>query len=169
MDLLLFIYMFSFLYHCHDFYWTWLYIYELHDGRIIRSINCLPFASTGVNPRFFLCFLFVLSYYVCVFTFWIPCYEVRYDFRIMFVSSLFPVVCRRAHVLFTLFVHSDVLHILCCVFFVVCTQFLWIVHLWLALLCSLTLFEMLEIIVFNCFGPVGLYLFQCVHSGRWTM
>jgi hypothetical protein len=57
MDLLLCIYMFSFLYHCYDFYWTWLYIYELHDGRIIRSINCLPFASTGVNPRFFLCFL----------------------------------------------------------------------------------------------------------------
>jgi hypothetical protein len=45
---------------------------------------------------------FVLSY--CVFTFLVPCYDVRYDFRIktMFGSSLPQVVCRRAHVLFTL-------------------------------------------------------------------
>jgi hypothetical protein len=47
-----------------------------------------------------------------------------YDFRIatMFGSSLPPVVCRRAHVFFLrylcLFAHSDVQHILCCVFFV---------------------------------------------------
>ena len=38
----------------------------------------------------------------------------------MFGSSLPPVVCRRAHVLFTLCVcllaHSGVHHILCCVF-----------------------------------------------------
>jgi hypothetical protein len=50
-------------------------------------------------------------------------------------SSLPPIVCRRAHVLFTLFV-LDVQHILCFVFalfsFVLCTlccQFLWIVYL----------------------------------------
>ena len=44
---------------------------------------------------------------LCVFTFWIPCCDVRYDFRIetMFGSSLPPVVCRREHVIkFTLFV-----------------------------------------------------------------
>jgi hypothetical protein len=42
----------------------------------------------------------------CVFTFWVPCCDVRYDFRIktMFCSFLPPVVCRRAQVLFTLFV-----------------------------------------------------------------
>ena len=33
----------------------------------------------------------------------------------MFCSSLPPVVCRRAHVLFTLFVNSGDKHILCCV------------------------------------------------------
>jgi hypothetical protein len=48
-------------------------------------------------------FCVVLLY---VFTFWFPCCDVRYDFRIqtMFGSSVPPVVCRRAHVLFTLFV-----------------------------------------------------------------
>ena len=48
-------------------------------------------------------FYFVL---LCVCTFWVACCDVRYDFRIktMFGSSLPPVVCRRAHVLFTLFV-----------------------------------------------------------------
>jgi hypothetical protein len=60
-------------------------------------------------------FCFVLS---CFFTFWVPCFDVRYDFRIktMFGSCLPPVVCRRTHVLFTLFAHRGVQHILCCVF-----------------------------------------------------
>ena len=51
------------------------------------------------NSVFFLVLL-------CVFTFWVPCCDIRYDFRIksMFSSSLPPVICRRAHVLFTLFV-----------------------------------------------------------------
>jgi len=42
----------------------------------------------------------------CVLTFSVPCCSVRYDFRIktMFDSSLPPVVCRMAHVLFTFFV-----------------------------------------------------------------
>jgi len=61
---------------------------------------------------------FVLSN---VFTLSVPCCHVRYDFRIktMFGSPLPPVFCRRAHVLFTLFVliaHSGVQHILCCGF-----------------------------------------------------
>ena len=96
----------------------------------------------------FLVFCVVL---LCVFTFWVPCCDVRYDFHIktmfgsslppvvcrgahvlltMFGSSLPPVVCRRAYVLFmffyTLFVYSGVQHILCCgvvlFFFVLCTQ-----------------------------------------------
>ena len=42
------------------------------------------------------------------FTFRVPFYDIRYDFHIktMFGSSLPPVVCRRAHVLFTLFVFT---------------------------------------------------------------
>jgi hypothetical protein len=56
-----------------------------------------------VHPSLFtLVFCVVL---LCVFTFWVPlCCVVSYDIRIkmMFGSSLQPVVCRRAHVLFTL-------------------------------------------------------------------
>jgi len=42
---------------------------------------------------------------LCVFTFWVPCCDVRYDFCItmMLSSSLSPVVCRRVHIVFTLF------------------------------------------------------------------
>ena len=51
--------------------------------------------------------------------------------------SLPPVVCRRAHVLFTLFVFVCVrwcpTHIVLrfCLFCTLCCQFLWIVHFWL--------------------------------------
>jgi hypothetical protein len=43
---------------------------------------------------------------LCVFTFGVPCCDVRDDFlmRTMFGSSLPPVVCRMSRVLFTLFV-----------------------------------------------------------------
>jgi hypothetical protein len=43
---------------------------------------------------------------LCVYTFWVPCCDVRYDFRIksMLGSSLPPVVYRVVLVLFTLFV-----------------------------------------------------------------
>ena len=49
----------------------------------------------------------VLVVLVCVIMFRVPCCHVRYDFRIilaMFGSSVLPVVCRRARVLFMLFV-----------------------------------------------------------------
>ena len=87
---------------------------------------------------------------LCVFTFWVPCYDVRYDFRIkmMFSSCIPPVICKRAHVLLTLFVFVCVKWCptkLCCAlvlfFFVLCilcSQFLWIVLFWLSLRYSLT-------------------------------
>ena len=45
---------------------------------------------------------------LCVFTFWIPCWDVRCDFHIkaMVVSSVPSVVCRRPHVLFRMLVSS---------------------------------------------------------------
>jgi len=57
-------------------------------------------------------------------------FDDHYDFCIktMFGSSLPPVACRRAHVLFTyvhylcLFVYSGVQHIVCCVFCFVCLR-----------------------------------------------
>ena len=59
-----------------------------------------------------------------------------------FDSSLPPVVCRRAHVLFMLFMfaYSGVQHILCCVFYTICYQFLWIVHFWMPLRYSLNIY-----------------------------
>jgi len=66
--------------------------------------------------------------------FWIPCCDVHYDFciKIMLSSSLSPVLCRRVHVLFTLYVF---VYILFCVFdlyfFVLCAlwcQYLWVIH-----------------------------------------
>ena len=61
---------------------------------------------------------------LCVFIFRVPCCDVRYYFRMktLFGSSLPPVVCRRAHVLFTLFVFACVwwcpAHIVLCFCFV---------------------------------------------------
>ena len=97
-------------------------------------------------------FSFYCGVLLYVFTFWVPSCDVRYDFCIktMFSVSLPSVVCRSAHIFFTLFVfvaHSGVQHIFCCVFvsfvFVLCTpccHFLWIVHCWLPLLHSLAVF-----------------------------
>jgi hypothetical protein len=70
---------------------------------------------------YFLLFGRKLHVEICIadFSFEIRIYsDVRYDFRIttMFGSFLPPVVCKRARVLFMLFVHSGVQHILCCVF-----------------------------------------------------
>jgi hypothetical protein len=85
-----------------------------------------------------------VHYYVIKLT----CCDVRYDFRIktMFGSSLSPVVCRRAHVLFTLcvcvcvlclFAHSGVQHILLCFCFV----FLRLVYPYVASYFGLSIFD----------------------------
>ena len=79
--------MFSFLYHCQDFFRTKLLVVSV---LLIVLVFCVVL--------------------LCIFTFWVPCCDVRYDFRIetMFSSSLPSVVWRRAHVLFTLFVFACV-------------------------------------------------------------
>ena len=61
-----------------------------------------PLFSNGVRVAHFLSF-FVLFCYVSL---CFPSCDVRHDFRLktMFDSSLPPAVCRRAHVLFTVFV-----------------------------------------------------------------
>jgi hypothetical protein len=50
--------------------------------------------------------LFINWSMIPIFTFWVPCWDVRYDFnkKTMFGSSLPPVVCRRSHILFTFLV-----------------------------------------------------------------
>jgi hypothetical protein len=85
---------------------------------------------------------------MCVFMFWVPWCDVHYDFHVktMFGSSLPSVVCRRAHVLFMLFVfvcaswcprHIMFVCFVCFVLCTLCCQFLWIVHFWLPLQYSL--------------------------------
>ena len=78
----------------------------------------------------FLVFWVVL---LCVFTLWVPCCDVRYDFRI---KTMFGCFHLRLFVggltsylrYLCLFVHSGVQHILCCVFvlffFILCTLML---------------------------------------------
>ena len=82
-----------------------------------------------------LIFLVVCVVLLYDFTFLVSCCNVRYDFRIktMLGSSLSPVICMRAHVLFTLCVFAcDIIVVFCFVSFVFvlrtqCCQFLWIV------------------------------------------
>jgi hypothetical protein len=79
-------------------------------NRCLPFRNNLAFAST---PCFFgeIRVAHLISCLCCpimwfFFTLWIPSCDVRYDFHIktMFGSSLPPVLCRRVHILFTLFV-----------------------------------------------------------------
>ena len=79
---------------------------------------------------FFIDVLIVLVFYVvllCVFTFLIPQCDVPFEFHIktMFGSSLSLVVCRRNHVLVTLFIFFTY-SVVCFSFyvFVLCTQML---------------------------------------------
>ena len=62
------------------------------------------------SPRFLMGFVLLILVFsavlLCVFFFWVPCFDIRYDFYVktMLGLSLPPVVCRKAHVLQTLFV-----------------------------------------------------------------
>jgi len=94
----------SFLFHCHDFYRAWLYIwvtplvsYKTKELLILREFTLAFLVRVA---HLFLVFCVVLLF---VFMLWVPCC-VCYDFRIqtMFGLSLPPVACRRARVLLTL-------------------------------------------------------------------
>jgi hypothetical protein len=157
--------MFCFLYHCQDLRRCFVssitaktyvdVLFPLSLPRLlpdfIRSKNWLPFAGTWVHPRFFggvcvahLCRFFCVVL-LCVFTFWVPCCNVRYDF--MLIGG------RMSYLRYLwLLAASGVQHILCCVFvllfFVLCTlscQLIWLVYYWLSLRYSLTfiLFDIL--------------------------
>ena len=84
-----------------------------NDFRIKTMLGSSLFLVVCRMAHVLLCFLcmfansnvqhFVLSN---VFMFWVSCCDVRYDFHIktMFGSPLYLAVCRKVHVLFTLFV-----------------------------------------------------------------
>ena len=64
---------------------------------------CLPQFFYGVRVVHFFSFFCVVL--LCIFMFWVPCCNLRYDIRIktMLCSSLPPAGGSRVHVLFTLF------------------------------------------------------------------
>ena len=121
--------MFSFLYHCHDFYRTRLYTWVTRRVSYKKQellTLCMHLISFLVRSVLFIFVVFCVVL-LCVFTF-------------LFVGVPMFYLCYLC-----LFVHCGVQHILCYVFvlffFVLCTlccQFLWIVHFWLPLRYSLT-------------------------------
>ena len=106
---------------------------DVENSRYIRFHNVLCegalvtscWGSLLLNSSFWwgpcCSFLYFCCVLVYVFTFWVRCCDVRYDYRIktMFGSSLSPAVCRRAHALFILLVFVCVkwcpTHIVLCV------------------------------------------------------
>jgi len=97
--------MFYFLYHCQD-----LTAYISNRQVSYKKKELLTLPEHLSSPLVF-CFLLLIFLVFCVvllslFAFIVLSCDVRYDFCIerMFGSSLPPVVFRRAHVLFTLFV-----------------------------------------------------------------
>ena len=103
-------------------------------------------------------FIFVVVVLLCVFTFLVPCSDVRYDFRIkkcavrlylqLFVGGFMSYLRYLC-----LFAYSGVQHILCFVFALfffdlcaLCCQFLWTIHSWLPLQFSLTSTVIMELI-----------------------
>jgi hypothetical protein len=81
-----------------------------NGGCLIKSRNCYPSWAPDITRGFcggvhvaHLFSFYVTTYFV--FLRWVPWCDVRYDYRIKMMSgsSFPPVVCRRAHVLFALF------------------------------------------------------------------
>ena len=114
-------------------YWLYIWVTWWVSNKRQKLLTRRPGCLRGIVLLISLVFCVVL---LCVFTFIVPCSDVRYDFRIktMFSSPLPPVVCRRADVLITLFVFACVYWcvLFCfsssCVLCARCCRFLWIVH-----------------------------------------
>ena len=56
---------FSFLYHCHDFYRTWLYIWFTQCVSYGSKI-CVPFTSTRVHPHYLVAFALLIFLVYCI-------------------------------------------------------------------------------------------------------
>ena len=90
---------------------------------------------------------------VCVFTFWVPCCNVRYDFRIktIFGSSLPPVVSRKAHVY---------LRYLCCLRIVVSNTYCVVVIALIVSSCILSGAGFSGLSILDC--PFGIFSRLCI-------
>jgi hypothetical protein len=88
-------------------YGRWFLYLVIFSPTIAHQCTPGSFGGHGVRVANLFSFCVVL---LCVVTFRVPRCDVRCDFRIksMFSSSLPPIVCRGANVLFTLFVFACV-------------------------------------------------------------
>jgi len=81
---------------------------EQRSGFIVVNVEnlSLSFTRPWINPRILVGSVLLIFFPLTL----VPCCDVRYDFHIktMFGSSLCPVVCRRVHILFTLFVRMPI-------------------------------------------------------------
>jgi hypothetical protein len=104
-----------------DFYQTWLCIWVTRRVSYKNQYSRAPeFTQVFVGSVLLIFLGFFCAVLLCVFTFWVPCCDIRYDFCIKRCWSLLPVVGRRARVLFVLLIfvwYSGVQHIMCCVFY----------------------------------------------------
>jgi len=93
----------------------------MNEGHVKLLNRNLPLVLLFVGGLMCYCVsLGILSYQISLRSFCVPCCDIRYDFRMqtMFDSSLSQVVCRRIHVLITLFVFVCVKW--CLTYFVIC-------------------------------------------------
>jgi hypothetical protein len=117
----------SFLCHCQDFYQTWLYIWvtQWESEKKRELLNLRVYLSSP--PDFFVgsvsfIVLVICVVLFCVFTFWVPCCDVRCDFHIKRCSirrylQLFARRCKSYLRCLCLFLYSGVQHISCYVCF----------------------------------------------------
>ena len=90
---------------------------EQRSGFIAVNVGSLflSFTTPWINPRILVGSVLFIFFSLRL----VPCCDVRYDFYIktMFGSSLSPVVCRRVHILFTVFVRLCLLLLLLFILF----------------------------------------------------
>jgi hypothetical protein len=108
------------------FYLTWLFIYEWHDRRLIRSRNYLPFASTWGTPDLLYVVFFALSYHMSLRTkFLVISVAVSAWKRCSVRICLLLFVGGLVYCLFCLFTCSSVRCMLCFVFVFVFLRFVY--------------------------------------------
>ena len=109
-----------FLYHFQDFYRSWLSIWVTRRVSYKKQELLTLHEHLSSAPFFSFCVALL-----CVFTFWVPYYDVRYDFRIKQCSvrlylQLFVVALMSYLRYLCLFTCSGVQHIFCCFSSLVC-------------------------------------------------
>ena len=137
----------------------WLVTWRVSCKR--QELLTLPDVFWWVHVAHLFSFFYVVL--LCVFTFLVPCCDVRYDSRIqtMFGSSLPPVVCSKDHVLLCFCVsYRNDQNFAVAIFLVFCVVFLFLLLFCLSSSCVLCVFVM----CFVCLRHVFCLSSSCVLS-----